>query len=235
MFRLGVEWESKNHAATGEHGRTEGLRFALLPAAPPTGSLTVEENDTRVAFLDVTLTLPDDDRPIVSDLTLGVPRGRRLLIQGPSGSGRTTLLRAVAGLWTAGRGRVIRPPLEDVMILPQQPYLRAGRLRDQLLYGFRDKSHSDAAIRDTLHAVGLGTVLNRSGGLDVVADWTNTLSLGEQQRLVFARLLLARPPFAFLDEATSALDAPSAGQLYELLAATPVTYGSIVGDATLKA
>jgi putative ATP-binding cassette transporter len=203
-------------------------------ADPPAGPLTVAEDTTRVAFVDVTLTLPGDGRPLVSDLTVAVPRGRRLLIRGPSGSGRTTLVRAVAGLWTEGRGRVDRPPLEDVMFLPQQPYLRRGRLRDQLLYGIADKHCPDKAMRAALSDVGLGAVLDRPGGLDAEADWGSALSLGEQQRLVFARLLLAGPAFAFLDEPTRALDPASARQLYELLAATPVTYVSIAGNAELE-
>jgi putative ATP-binding cassette transporter len=87
-----------------------------------------------------------------------------------------------------------------------------------------------AALRD----VGLGAVLDRPGGLDAEADWGSALSLGEQQRLVFARLLLAGPAFAFLDEATRALDPASARQLYELLAATRVTYVSIAGNAELE-
>jgi hypothetical protein len=144
---------------------------------------------------------PRDSRLLVKDLSLEVPRWQRLLILGPSGSGRTTLLRAAAGLWSAGQGRVVRPPAGDSLFLPQRPYLRAGTLRAQLLYGLRADGLSDDRILAALRAIGGESVLQREGGLDAERDWANTLSLGEQQLVAFARLLLAAPPFAFLDEA----------------------------------
>jgi putative ATP-binding cassette transporter len=208
---------------------------ALDDAGPPAKSpIEVAEDPERVAFEGLTLVTPRDGRLLVKDLSVQLPHGRRLLVMGPSGTGRTSLLRAVAGLWTAGQGRVVRPPLDDVLFLPQQPYLRGGSLRTQVLYGTGGRDFDDDAIRDALYAVGFGADFERVGGLDAEADWANTLSLGEQQRLVFARLLLARPRFAFLDEATCALDAGAARRLYELLAATPVSYISVASDAGLR-
>lgn len=191
------------------------------------------EDDGRVAFDGLTLVTPRDGRLLVKDLTLEVPAGQRLLIVGPSGSGRTCLLRAAAGLWTNGQGRIVRPPLEDVLFLPQQPYLRPGPLRDQLRYGTRHGNVPDERMLEVLHQVRFDAVLERVGGLDAEADWANTLSLGEQQLVAFARLLIARPRFAFLDEPTSALDAGAACHLYEVLAATPITYVSVTTDPAL--
>jgi putative ATP-binding cassette transporter len=185
----------------------------------------------KVAFEGLTLVTPREGRMLVKDLSVEVPRGQRLLILGPSGSGRTSLLRAAAGLWTAGQGRVIRPPARETMFLPQQPYLRSGTLREELLYGVsRPGGISDDRLLAVLGQVGFEEVLERVGGLDAERDWASTLSLGEQQQVAFARLLLARPRFAFLDEATRALDRETACRLYAALAATPITYVSVSSD-----
>jgi putative ATP-binding cassette transporter len=207
----------------------------LEDEAPAVAKAPIEttEDDARVAFEGLTLVTPRDGRLLVKDLSVQVPRGRRLLVLGPSGSGRTCLLRAAAGLWTSGQGRIVRPPLHDLVFLPQQPYLRSGPLRDQFLYGSRKEGLSDERILAVLREVGFEAVLERVGGLDACADWANTLSLGEQQLVALARLLLARPRFAFLDEATSALDEDVARRLYEVLAATPISYVSVAGDPAL--
>jgi putative ATP-binding cassette transporter len=196
--------------------------------------IEVAEDRTRVAFEGLTLVTPRDGRLLVKDLSLEVRRGRRLLILGPSGSGRTTLLRAAAGLWTAGQGRVVRPPAEAALFLPQRPYLRAGALREQFLYGLRAGGLTDGRIIAVLREMGGESVLQREGGLGAERDWANTLSLGEQQMVAFARLLLAAPPFAFLDEATSALNEGAARHLYGLLSRTPITYISVAGDPRLR-
>ncbi len=205
--------------------------------APAGGKSPIEiiEDDRRVAFEGLTLVTPRDGRLLVENLSVEVPRGRSLLVTGPSGSGRTCLLRAAAGLWTAGQGRVRRPRLEDVVFLPQQPYLRCGTLRDQVLYGTRTAGLGDEDVLAVLRQVGFKAALERVGGLTAECDWPNTLSLGEQQQVAFARLLLARPRFAFLDEATSALDGEAAEHLYRLLRATPITYISVASEPALAA
>lgn len=203
-------------------------------AAAGKSSIESAEDPGRVAFEQLTLVTPRDGRLLVKDLSLEVPRGQRLLILGPSGSGRTSLLRAAAGLWTSGQGRVVRPPSRDMLFLPQKPYLRPGPLRDQFLYGLRGEGLTDERILAALSEVGFESVLQREGGLDAERDWPNTLSLGEQQLVAFARLLLASPPFAFLDEPTSALGKPVANRLYAALARTSVTYVSVASDPDLR-
>jgi putative ATP-binding cassette transporter len=209
---------------------------ALDGEAPVAGKSPIETVDdpTRLAFEGLTLVTPRDGRLLVKDLSLEVPRGQRLMVVGPSGSGRTTLLRAAAGLWTAGQGRVVRPPPGDVMFLPQKPYLRSGPLREQITYGIAAAGVTDARILAVLREVGLGATLDQAGGLDAERDWAATLSLGEQQLVVFARLLLAGPRFAFLDEATSALDIETGRRLYAALARTPISYVSVAGDPGLR-
>jgi putative ATP-binding cassette transporter len=210
---------------------------ATEPPEAAKSSIELVEDDSRLVFEDLTLTTPDEGRLLVADLSLDIPRGQRLLLAGPDGSGRTSMMRAVAGLWTEGQGRIHRPPLESMMFLPQQPYLTLGTLRDQLLYTAPlDATLSDEQLLSVLRDVRLENVLERVGGLDVPQrEWTSILSLGEQQSLAFARLLLAEPPFAFLDEAVSALPAERVRNLYGLLAQTATTYISTAGGTELLA
>jgi putative ATP-binding cassette transporter len=196
------------------------------PKKPP---IETEVDPTRVAFERLTLVTPPDGRVLVRDLSALVPEGKRLLILGPKGSGRTSILRAAAGLWTSGQGRIVRPPLDEVVFLPQQPYLRRGSLREQLLYATRRHDLTDEDLVSALRAARLEAALERVGGLDAESDWPSTLSLGEQQQLAFARLLLANPRFAFLDEPTGAMKPATAHQLYEALAETPISYISVGG------
>jgi putative ATP-binding cassette transporter len=215
--RLGSAWE----VIQAEESATLKPTIEMVP------------DSGRVAFERLTLATPRDGRLLIKDLTLEVPRGRRLLITGPTGSGKTALLRTIAGLWTAGAGRIVRPPLEDVMFLPEQPYVVAGTLREQLAYAVGPDRTTDGRMLAVLRKVRLGSILDQAGGLDVERDWPNVLSLSEQQELAFARLLLANPRFAFLDEATSALDPEKGRSLYEMLSRTGITYISVVTDPGL--
>jgi putative ATP-binding cassette transporter len=199
------------------------------PAAPPEsdGSRITTAGSHRLAFEHVTLETPDRARTLVVDLTLAVEPGCGLLIAGGSGGGKSSLLRAVAGLWTAGSGCIERPAPEQLMFLPQQPYMALGTLRDQLLYPDRHRAIDEAALLALLARVNLGELAERSGGFETVHDWARVLSVGEQQRLAFARVLLAEPRYAMLDEATSALDAANEEHLYRALALTRTTPVSV--------
>ncbi len=161
------------------------------------------------------------------DLTIEVEPGRGLMIVGGSGGGKSSLLRAIAGLWTAGSGRIERPGPDQMVFLPQHPYMALGTLREQLLYPDRSRRVDDPTLLALLERVNLGELAQRLGGLGAEHDWAKVLSIGEQQRLAFARVLLAEPRYAMLDEATSALDTANEERLYRELAGTRTTPVSV--------
>ncbi|MCC5615369.1 ATP-binding cassette domain-containing protein [Nostoc sp. CHAB 5836] len=186
---------------------------------------TIEEN--HIAFENITLQTPNYAQVIVENLSLSVQPGEGLLIVGPSGRGKSSLLRAIAGLWDAGSGRLVRPPLEEVLFLPQRPYIILGTLREQLLYPRTNRQMTNTELQAVLQQVNLQNVVTKVDSFDTEVPWENILSLGEQQRLAFARLLVTRPSFTILDEATSALDLKNEGSLYQQLQDTKTTFISV--------
>lgn len=200
--------------------------------APASQELTLAEEGDQITFENLTLRTPGDNRTLVQDLQLEVPPGQRLLILGPQGAGPAALLRAAAGLWRRGKGRIVRPPCAEVMFLPQKPFLMANTLRRQLLFAASEKV-SDGRLLAVLEELGLESVLERAGGLDGECDWSNLLSHGEQQLLAAGGLLLASPRYAFLDELASALDSARTKRLYEALERSSITYISTASDPGL--
>jgi vitamin B12/bleomycin/antimicrobial peptide transport system ATP-binding/permease protein len=176
---------------------------------------------------NVTLQTPNRQRTLVEQLSVSLVAGQGLLVRGPSGCGKSSLLRAIVGLWEAGTGTITRPALEQMLFLPQRPYMVLGSLRDQLLYPNRGAAIDDAQLRQILIQVNLPDLAPRHGGLDSTQSWSEVLSLGEQQRLIFARLLVQKPICAVLDEATSALDPENERRLYQLLQDFGITFLSV--------
>jgi putative ATP-binding cassette transporter len=144
-----------------------------------------------------------DGSVIIEDASAEVKPGERVLIMGSSGSGKSTLFRAIAGLWPWGSGWIRIPTPEHIMFLPQRPYLPLGSLRSAVAYPASPETFDDVTIRDALVRCGLSEFI---GALDRNERWDKSMSLGQQQRVAFARVLLHRPKWVFMDEATSALD-----------------------------
>jgi putative ATP-binding cassette transporter len=181
----------------------------------------------------VDLVPPRTDRTLIRDLSLTVGPRQRLLVVGPSGCGKTSFMRLVSGLWEPAAGTVERPPVGELMFIPQKPYMLLGSLREQLCYPQPPERFGDDQLRHVLEEVRLPELVQRYPDLDIKQDWPRLLSLGEQQRLGFARLLLNAPRYAVLDEATSALDVTTEKVLYELLVQRDVAFVSVGHRPTL--
>src|SRR5205085_2088497 len=138
----------------------------------------------------------------------------RVLVTGPTGSGKSSLFRAIGGIWPFGTGKITVPQSARVMVLPQRPYLLIGTLADAVAYPAPHGTFADAAIRAAVEAVGLPALAMR---LAEEAHWNRMLSLGEQQRLAVARAILHAPDYLLLDEATASLDEPAEAALYRLM------------------
>ena len=185
------------------------------PADTAPAGLRREEGAAVLELRGLALATPCG-RPLLRAPALTLRPGERLLIRGESGSGKSSLFRALAGLWPWGEGAIRMPCRQSSLFLPQRPYLPLGTLAAALCYPAAPDAFGAAALRGVLARCALDHLAPR---LAEAARWDRVLSLGEQQRLGFARLLLHRPRWIFLDEATSALDEANQAARYALLAA----------------
>ena len=171
------------------------------------------EGNTILRLNDLSVTL-DDGTAVVGEAEILIEPGERVLVSGESGTGKSTLVRAIAGLWPWGGGSVDFHADRRLFMLPQKPYVPSGTLRRAAAYPAAAEDWSIEQIGEALDKVGLGHL---KGRIEEEAPWDQTLSGGEKQRLAFARLFLHRPDIIVLDEATSALDDRSQDKLMELL------------------
>lgn len=194
--------------------RLGGFAGHMEEAEALTSSFDFTKNTSNALQLwQMDIALPDG-RQLAEKLSIAVPAGKRLLISGGSGAGKSTLLRAIAGIWPYGTGEISLPTGWRTMFLPQRPYLPLGSLRRAIYYPQPVPENTDDNLAGLLERFGLQKLAVQ---LDAVDDWSRILSLGEQQRLAFIRILLLRPDIVFLDESTSALDEPREAQAYEIL------------------
>jgi len=191
--------------------------------SPSPAAIEVLEDEARVAYERLTLLAPGDEHALVKELSVSVPRGTTVLIVGPNEAAKVALFRATAGVWENGRGRIVRPGLDAILFLPERPYFPPGTLRDVLVRTGRTDI-GDEQIATVLHGLGLESLLERTGGLDVERDWADALSLAEQQLLSVARVVLAAPRFAFLERPGTALGPEQIARILSLLSERSITY-----------
>lgn len=197
--------------------------------------LSVDEDALRLKLTDLTVQTPGGEKTLTRKLNFTLPPGQSVLIMGASGTGKSSLLRTIAGLWQSGEGGIERPKLNNLIFLSQRPYMLQGNLRSQLVYPQSEEGADDSLIREALKKVNFTEVLDRvDGDFDRCVDWTNILSLGEQQRVSFARIFLRKPVLAFLDEATSSLDEENERILYQSLRKLGISFVSVGHRSTLK-
>jgi len=179
-----------------------------------TSGIAIARGDAEaVAFKDLAVRLPDGV-PLVNAKDVSIGLGEHVLVSGPSGTGKSTLFRALAGVWPFGEGHITLPKDAKVMILPQRPYFPIAPLAAAVAYPAETGGYDPEKVAELIAAVGLPGLVDR---IAEEAHWNRMLSLGEQQRLGIARALLHAPDFLFLDEATASLDDAAEAALYRLL------------------
>lgn len=191
--------------------RLTGFHYSV-EAAQKQSKTDITDHPTDVIFQHLSVKSPMG-KILIKDLNLTLTQGNSLLIQGQSGVGKTTLLRTIAGLWSYAEGKIFCPQ-HNTLFLSQRPYLPQGNLLTALYYPDTTENVDLAKITRILERVQLAHLQDR---LEQEQDWSRILSLGEQQRLAFARLLLHKPKVAFLDEASASLDEGMEHAMYRLI------------------
>jgi putative ATP-binding cassette transporter len=186
--------------AVGKPGEVEAIK-----------RIETEGDALRLDDLSVTL---DDGTVVINDANVAITPGDRVLVVGESGTGKSTLVRAIAGLWPWGQGQIAIPRTAKLFLMPQRPYIPLGSLRRVATYPLPATAVPDATLRELMKLAGLDYLVER---LDADAPWDHVLSGGEKQRIAFVRLLLHRPQIIVMDEATSALDPASQERLMLLV------------------
>ena len=197
--------------------------------------IEVNENAHGLSINDLTVQTPGGGKTLTRGLNFALPPGKSVLIMGESGAGKSSSVAHDRALRQSGCGSIDRPNLNRLIFLPQRPYMVQGDLREQLMYPQNEEGADEGLIKKALEKVNLTEILDRvDGDFGRKADWTNILSLGEQQRVSFARVFLRKPVVAFLDEATSALDEPNERLVYQNLRSLGISYVSVGHRSTLK-
>ncbi|TAT86136.1 ABC transporter ATP-binding protein/permease [Rhizobium ruizarguesonis] len=201
---------------------------------PADASIEIVEGKERLAYENLTLLHATNGVPIVKDVSISIPLGTRVLITGPAQDAQAALFRATAGISLKGSGRIIRPAADDILFLPQRPYLPTGTLRQILVRNERAGEIPDDRIVQILRELNLEHVLEQAGGLNTEQNWEILLSPQEQQLLAFINILIAAPQFAFLDRLDATLDLERLHTIMQMLSESSITYINNAETAALR-
>ncbi|TBG01483.1 ABC transporter ATP-binding protein/permease [Rhizobium leguminosarum] len=215
--------------------RLSSLMEAIERAATPADAgIEVVEGKERLAYEQLTLLHATNSVPIVKNVSISIPLGTRVLITGPAQDAQAALFRATAGISFKGSGRIIRPAADDILFLPQRPFLPTGTLRQILVRNERAGKIPDDRIVQFLRELNLEHVLEQAGGLNTEQNWEILLSPQEQQLLAFINILIAAPQFAFLDRLDATLGLERLHTIMQMLSESSITYINNAETAALR-
>jgi vitamin B12/bleomycin/antimicrobial peptide transport system ATP-binding/permease protein len=203
--------------------------------------MAVSHDEEKVVYSGLTLRSPRSGRVLIRELSLAIPHGTHVLVRGPDETARSALFYGTAGLWETGEGRIARPKLDRILLLTEVPYLPPGTLRELFMRPWpeedppkesrlADVEVPEERILETLVTLKIESLVTRFGGMDKRQHWENTLPLDQQQLLVIARLLVARPPFAFLDRPTTTLSSLQVDRVLGMLEERSISYVIFEGN-----
>jgi putative ATP-binding cassette transporter len=221
QVQIAISWVVDNYSRVAEWYASARRVMDIVTAcdaidgeiAAQPGLVTHKAAASGVALDDVAVT-DGSGRPLITEATLTIKEGETVHISGESSTGKSVLVRVLAGLWPCAGGTLHVPGGARVMITPQKTYLPLGSLKGALLYPEPDLAPGDDSLKAALERVGLGSLIPR---LDEVARWDQVLANGERQRLALARLLIHTPDIVILDDALSALEEPVQAMLLSRL------------------
>jgi putative ATP-binding cassette transporter len=208
-----ADWFASSRRVSQLTNAIERLERSLGPLRNGKGIEIEPSPDDMVHLRDLDIEQYDGKLMIDGAETTIAP-GEKVLVKGDSGTGKSTLIRAIAGLWPWGAGRILKPDNAEIAFMPQRPYFPLGTLRQALLYPHPDQKVDEAKIEDALVRCGLDHLITR---LDEVENWSQVLSGGEQQRAAFARVIIHPPDVLIMDEPTSSLDELSQFRMMEFM------------------